>query len=152
MSLMHNAVRHLLWLFNTLPPFYQILLLLLFMQIKTLDWKDMSRNNYVIVISISPDSFVETRKSNGLMYPPSTLHQLLCGILRRMRELNLNYPNFLDKSDNRFWSLQSTLDSYFHKLHSEGIGRKVKHAEVITTDEGDQLWESGVLNVGDCRM
>ena len=90
---------------------------------------------------------VETRKSNGDMYPPSTLHQLLCGILRRMRELNPNCPNFLDKSDNRFKILQGTLDSYFHKLHSEGIGRKVKHAEVITTDEEDQLWESGVLNV-----
>ncbi len=25
---------------------------------------------------------VETRKSNGEHYPPSTLHQLLCGILR----------------------------------------------------------------------
>ena len=81
------------------------------------------------------------------MYPPSTLHQLLCGILRRMRELNPNCPTFLDKSDNRFRNLQGTLDSYFHKLHSEGIGRKVKHAEVITTDEEDQLWESGVLNV-----
>ena len=90
---------------------------------------------------------VETRKSNGEIYPPSTLHQLLCGILRRMRELNPNCPNFLDKNDNRFRSLQGTLDSYFHKLHSEGIGRKVKHAEVITTDEEDQLWESGVLNV-----
>ena len=64
-----------------------------------------------------------------------------------MRELNLNCPNFLDKNDKRFRSLQGTLDSYFHKLHSEGIGRKMKHAEVITTDEEDQLWESGVLNV-----
>ena len=69
-----------------------------------------------------------------------------------MHELNPNCPNFLDKSDNRFRSLQGTLDSYFHKLHSEGIGRKVKHTEVITTDEEDQLWESGVLNVGGCRM
>ena len=65
-----------------------------------------------------------------------------------MHELNPNCPNFLDKSDNKFWSPQGTLDSYFHKLHSEGIGRKVKHTEVTTTDEEDQLWEaSGVLNV-----
>ena len=27
---------------------------------------------------------IETRKANGEMYPPSTLHQLLCGILRFM--------------------------------------------------------------------
>ena len=44
-------------------------------------------------------------------------------------------------------SLQGTLDSHFHKLHSEGIGRKIKHSEIITTVEEDQLWESGILNV-----
>ena len=70
---------------------------------------------------------IETRKANGEVYPPSTLHQLLCGILRFMREHNPECPNFLDKSDNRFRRLQGTLDSYFHKLHSEGIGRHVKH-------------------------
>ena len=89
---------------------------------------------------------IETRKANGEMYPPSTLHQLLCGILRFMREHNPECPNFLDKSDNRFRRLQGTLDSYFHKLHSEGIGRHVKHAETISTAEENQLWESGVLN------
>ncbi len=31
---------------------------------------------------------VETRKSNGVRYPPSTLNQLLCGLLRCMREIN----------------------------------------------------------------
>jgi hypothetical protein len=61
---------------------------------------------------------IKTRKANGEEYPPSTLHQLLCGILRFMREHNPDCPNFLDKSDNRFRRLQGTLDSYFHKLHS----------------------------------
>ena len=68
---------------------------------------------------------IETRKANGEVYPPSTLHQLLCGILRLIREHNPECPNFLDKSDNRFRHLQGTLDSYFHKLHSQGIGRHV---------------------------
>ena len=49
-----------------------------------------------------------------------------------MRELNPECPNFLDESDNRFRRLQGTLDSYFHKLHSQGIGRQVKHAETIS--------------------
>ena len=100
------------------------------------------------VINLHLSRFIiETRKSNGEMYLPSTLHQLLCGILRRMRELNPNCPNYLDKNDNRFRSLHGTVDSYFHKLHSEGIGRKVKHVEVITMDEEDQLRESGALNI-----
>ena len=40
---------------------------------------------------------VETRKSSGELYPPVTLHQLLCGILRYMRRNNPSCPNFLDK-------------------------------------------------------
>ena len=75
---------------------------------------------------------IETRKANGDDYPPSTLHQLLCGILRFMREHNPDCPNFLDKNDNRFRPLHGTLDSYFHKLHSEGVGRQTKHAEIIS--------------------
>ena len=67
---------------------------------------------------------VETHKSNGQSYPPATLHQLY-SVARQ---------------------LHGTLDSYFNKLHSQGVGRRVKHAEIISTEEEDQLWESGVLN------
>ena len=67
----------------------------------------------------------------------------VCKFETNARRLNPNRTNFLD---NRFRHLQETLDSYCHKLYSEGIGRKVKHAEVITANEEDQLWESGVLN------
>ena len=56
---------------------------------------------------------VETRKSNGEIYPPSTLHQLLCGILRRMRELNPNCPNFLDKNDNNSGVFKALLTRIF---------------------------------------
>ena len=87
---------------------------------------------------------VETRKSNGEPYPPATLHQLLCGVLRHMRDCNPGCPNFLDKKDSRFRQLQGTLDAYFHNLHSEGIGR---HAETISTEEENQLWETGVLDI-----
>ena len=58
------------------------------------------------------------------------LATLLCGLLRYMRSKNPACPNFLDKQDNRFKSLQGTLDSYFHRLHSEGVGR-TKHAEIM---------------------
>jgi hypothetical protein len=55
---------------------------------------------------------VETRKSNGDLYPPATLHQLLCRILPHMRSKNPGCPNFLDKKDSRFRLLHGTLDSY----------------------------------------
>ena len=54
-------------------------------------------------------------------------------------------PNFLDKKETRFSQLHKTLDSYFHESHSEGVGRKTKHAEVVTSDEEDQLCNEGVM-------
>ena len=57
---------------------------------------------------------VEVRKVNGDKYPPSTIHQLLCGLLRHMRDTNPGCPNFLDKQDSRFKPLQGTLD-FLHR-------------------------------------
>ena len=85
---------------------------------------------------------VETHKSNGQFYPPA----ILCGLLRHMHKNNPGCPNFLDKKDSRFRQLHGTLDSYFNKLHSQGVGRRVKHAETISPEGEDKLWESGVLN------
>ncbi len=91
---------------------------------------------------------VETRKTNGAQYPPATLHSLLCGVLRCMRESNpVGCPNFLDKKDTRFRPLQRTLDYYFNKLHSDGVGRKVKHAETISLEEDNSIWRSGLMDL-----
>ena len=90
---------------------------------------------------------VETRKANGDPYPPSTLHSILCGILRYMRENNVNSVNFLDKKDLRFSSFHKTLDYLFNHLHSEGIGRQTKKAEVLTREDERMLWDSGVMNL-----
>ena len=88
---------------------------------------------------------VEARKSNGDYYPPATIHQLLCGLLRHMRDTNPGCPNFLDKQDSRFRQLQGTLDALFHKLHSDGICVQVKHAEILTKEDETKLWDSGVM-------
>jgi len=37
------------------------------------------------------------------------------------------------------------MDARFHQLHSTGIGRDVKHARVLTTDDEERLWRSGVM-------
>ena len=62
-----------------------------------------------------------------------------------MRSNNPACPNFLDKKDYNFTQLHNTLDSLFSKLHSEGIGRQTKKAEVLSLDEEKKLWESGTL-------
>ena len=87
---------------------------------------------------------VEVRKTS---YPPSTVHQLLCGLLRHMRDHTPGCPNFLDKKDSRFRALQGTLDSLFHQLLSEGIGVQTKRTEVITKEDEEKLWSSGVMGL-----
>ena len=68
----------------------------------------------------------------------TTLLQLLCGILRHMRSKNPAAPNFLEKKkDSRFRHFHGTLDSYFHRLHSEGHGRQTKHAEIMSSEKED---------------
>ena len=89
---------------------------------------------------------LETRKANGEFYPPKTLHQLLCGVLRHMRDINPGCLNFLDKKYSRFKALHGTMDAHFHYLHSTGIGREVKHARVLIKDDEDKLWSKGIMN------
>ena len=87
----------------------------------------------------------ETRTVQGKAYPPSTLYQLLTGLLRYMRDTNPEAPNFLDKKDQRFRVLHKSLDSLFRQLRTENIGTSVRHAEVFTKSDEDKLWETGVL-------
>ena len=90
---------------------------------------------------------VEARKANGEIYPPGTIHQLLCGLLRHMQETTPGCPNFLNKQDSNFCDLQGTLDALFHKLHSDSIGVRVRHTEIITKADENKLWASGVMGV-----
>ena len=108
--------------------------------------EDLLTTNDPALLNTQLSRFVlETRKSNGEFYPPKTLHQLLCGLLRHMRDINPGCPNFLDKKDATFNSLHGTMDAHFHNLHSGGVGRDVKHARVLTKDDEDKLWRSGVM-------
>ena len=47
----------------------------------------------------------------GSFYPPSSIHSMLCGLLRYLRSNNPGCPNFLDKKDYNFTQLHNTLDS-----------------------------------------
>ena len=62
-----------------------------------------------------------------------------------MRDVNPECPNFLDKKDSRFKPLQDAMDAHFHHLHSTGIGREIKHARVLTKDDEEKLWRSGIM-------
>ena len=88
----------------------------------------------------------EARRTNGTPYPPKTLYQILCGLLRYFREVQPNPPNFLDRKDTRFKKLHGTCDSVFRDLHENGVGSEKKSAQVISNENEDKLWQSGVLN------
>ena len=81
----------------------------------------------------------ETRTKDGRKYPASTILCLLGGLLREMRSVSRDCPNFMDTSDSHFRGMHSIVDSYFRKLQNEGIGASVKHASLINKDEENSM-------------
>ena len=55
---------------------------------------------------------------------------IMCGLLRYIRTLNPNCPNFLDKKDSEFLSLHGAMDVVFHQLHFAGVGRMLNTQEL----------------------
>ena len=99
------------------------------------------------VLSIWLPVFVlETRNQRGKKYPPKTLYNLLCGILREMRVQNPNYPNYLDKQDSTFAAFLNTVNNLLKSLREFGVGSTSSHTEEISTEEESLLRSSGVLN------
>ena len=58
----------------------------------------------------------EVRKADGSLYPPKSNYQLLCGILRYMKQQDPFTANFLEGKDGRFSELHSTCESVFRQL------------------------------------
>ena len=56
-----------------------------------------------------------------------------------MRTLNPSAPNVLDKSNHAFKKLHNVIDNLFKELS------KAKHTEIVTKEEENLLWSSGVL-------
>ena len=68
------------------------------------------------------------------------------GLQRHVRSLHPGKPvNFF--SDPAFHRLQKVCDTYYRRLHTMGIGADLKTTEVLTRDEEETLWKTGVLNM-----
>ena len=85
---------------------------------------------------------LEARQKDGKPYPPNILHQLVCGIIRYVRELKPDINFFKDKE---FAGLCCTLDAEMKSLSAQGLGTVVKQAQPITPADKEKLWESGIL-------
>ena len=87
---------------------------------------------------------VEVRRKDGRAYPPKTLQLLLFGLQRSINAEISTQVNFM--RDREFHGLRKILDSYYRKLHQEGIGCSSKSTELLTREDEEKLWQSGVLN------
>ena len=82
-------------------------------------------------------------------YPPSSISNILAGLYRHAKAIMHDFPNFMNRKDQSFRELTGALQVRFRKLREEGVGVVVKHAAVVTEDEEDTLWKSGVIGVDD---
>ena len=87
----------------------------------------------------------EVRKQDGEPYLPRTVHQLLSGLQRFMLNKNPSAPKFLDHSRSEFHSIHGTCDTVYRQLHSQGVGTEVRRTPIITPEEEEKLWSTGVV-------
>ncbi len=84
---------------------------------------------------------VEARKVNGDEYPGTTLKELVMMLQLHFETLGKTYK-FISTD---FMQVQNTLDSTMKARARKGVVRAERQAEVITTEEEEQLWSRGIL-------
>ena len=62
-----------------------------------------------------------------------------------MLDKNPLAQKFLDQVNPTFRDIHHACDSVYRNLRQQGVGTQVRHAEVITADEENVLWSSGVI-------
>lgn len=88
---------------------------------------------------------VEIRKKEdkGEYYPPATLYQLCCGLLRYLR--NNGQPAINIFEDSCFKHFQDSIDAEMKRLTGLGVGANVKQAAPFTEDQEEKLWKLNLL-------
>ena len=76
-----------------------------------------------------------------------SVHLLLCGINRYMKEKKRCSFNIFDHENPNFKLLFDTCHSYFRELREEGVGSDSKSTEPVTRDDEETLWSTGVVSV-----
>lgn len=89
--------------------------------------------------------FSEIRQANGNPYTPRSLSYIMGGLQRYIND-NSPHPLKIQQSDGEFKPLHTCLENLYVKLHEQGVSTAKVQADVITLDEEQQLWESGVYN------
>ena len=94
---------------------------------------------------------METRKTDGLAYPPATLRSLVSGVNRELQR-NKALFSVLDENDARFRDLQKTLDSLSSSLHRQGLGATRNSAKVIDPVHEEMFWKKSLLGYSSPKL
>ena len=88
----------------------------------------------------------EVRKADGGFYSPASLNSILAGLFRHMKEkFGPITPNFFSKTDAQFCMFKNALDRQLRFLRESGVGVERKRASIITSEDEEKLWTTGVL-------
>lgn len=88
---------------------------------------------------------VEMRKKDGAEYPPKSVHLILCGLLRHIRDKGVYDKNLLDEKNTEFAGFQKVADAQMRSLIDKGLGCDIKRADPILPHQEEKLWEKGVF-------
>ena len=67
-----------------------------------------------------------------------------------MREVKESAFNIFDREDADFKLLFNTCDNYFRELRVDGVSAEAKATEVLTRDDEEKLWATGVMSPDTC--
>ena len=89
----------------------------------------------------------EARREDGEPYTPRSITQLLSGIQRHIRETKQCGITVLDGKNPDFLPLHRLLDTLFRELHAQGVGASRRQSAVLSQEDEERLWASGVVGV-----
>ena len=86
---------------------------------------------------------VRKKKGPGSFYPPNTLYQLCCGLLRFLRDNRS--PGLNVYTDPTFKHFQDCLDAEMKRLTRMGLDSVVKEVQTFLEDQENRLWDLGLF-------
>lgn len=70
---------------------------------------------------------------------------IACGLLRHLRDVNIQNKNFLDEHDDLFAVFRKVLDVCMKELLSKASGTKVRQVDPIMQEDEKKTWTGGIF-------
>ena len=88
----------------------------------------------------------ETRRRDSKEYPATSLHNIVAAIQRHLRENGRPEISFFNENCPDFDMLRKSLDARMKQLTKKGVGNIRKHAQPITPEMEEKLWQMGIFS------